>query len=290
MVIIGLSEIVTSTYTLGFTEMDMDYNGNTDMTDLPVLVLMAILAFMDLETLFALAQTSATMYGIINDNKRAILRAKSHLNTPTVHAFILAHYEVNTMADFWVVLRLLEFQPQRRYGKYTIEFSKDMILDFDPVRIAALRHLGECRLLDPYFFYLHPVLAGWFGARLNLLVDRVTFERLMYINEHDIRMKAYYSEDTEHDQPTIDRSYLNLALSFNMAYIQAIELYVNSDNYAYCYDSLFWRGIHHMYEHRLDGETAARIKDFRDGEDNLYTSPVKDLHAVGFDIDRLCEP
>ncbi len=270
--------------------MDMDFNGNTDMADLPVLVLMTILAFMDLETLFALAQTSATMYGIIDDNKRAILRAKSHLNTPAVHAFIMANFEVNSMADFWVVLRLLEFQPQSRYGEYIIEFSKDMILDFDQVRIAALRHLSECRLLDPYFFYLKPTLSGWFGERFNLTAERGTFERLMYIKEHDIRVKSYYSEDTEHDQPTIDRAYLNLALSFNMAYIQAIELYVNSEAYMYCYDTVFWRGIHRMYEHRLDGETAARIQAFRDGDDTLYTSPVKDLHELGFDIDRLCEP
>lgn len=272
----------------------MDFSGNVDMalnlTDLPVLVLMTILAFLDLETLFALAQTSATMYGIIDDNKRAILRAKSHLNTPAVHAFIMANYEVNSMADFWVVLRLLEFQPSSKYGEYIIEFSKDMILDFDPVRIAALRHLSECRLLDPYFFYLHPELSCWFGEMLNRLAERGTFERLMYIKEHDIRAKSCYSEDIENDQPTIDRVYLDLALSFNMAYIQAIGLYVNSDSNMYCYDTVFWRGIHRMYEYRLEGETAARIQAFRDGEDTFYTLPVQALHAVGFDIDRLCEP
>jgi hypothetical protein len=202
----------------------------------------------------------------------------------------MANFEVNTMADFWVVLRLLEFQPQSRYGKYIIEFSKDMILDFDQTRIAALRHISECQLLNPYFFYLHPVLSGWFGERLNKLADRETFERLMYIKEHDIRVKSYYSEDVDYDRPTIDRAYMNLALSFNMAYIQAIELYVNSDSNMYCYDTVFWRGIYHMYEHRLDGETAERIQAFRDEDDTLYTLPVKDLHKVGFDIDRLLEP
>jgi hypothetical protein len=274
--------------------MDFD-NGNLDMTqnllDLPVLVLMTILAFLDMETLFALAQTCATMYGIIDDNKRAILRSKSHLDTPAVHAFIMANYEVNTMADFWVVLRLLEFQPQSKYGDYIIEFSKDMILDFDPTRIAALRHLSECQLLNPYFFYLDPVLAGWFGEKFNLAAERETFVRLMYIKEHDIRVKSYYSEDVDYDRTTtIDRAYLNLALSFNMAYVQALELYVNSESNMYCYDTVFWRGIHRMYEHRLDGETAARIQAFRDGINSLYTLPVKDLHMVGFDIDRLCEP
>jgi hypothetical protein len=263
--------------------MDFD-NGNLDMTqnllDLPVLVLMTILAFMDLETLFALAQTSATMYGIIDDNKRAILRSKSHLNTPAVHAFIMANYEVNTMADFWVVLRLLEFQPPSKY------VFKDVILYFHPTSIAALRHLSECRLLGPYFSYMHPVLSGCFGERFNLVAERETFDKLQYIREHNVKSRGYDNAD----QTEIDREYLDMALSYNMAYIQAIELYVNSETYMYCYDTVFWRGIHRMYEHRLDGETAARIQAFKDGDDTLYTLPVKLLHAVGFDIDRLCEP
>jgi len=275
-------------------DMDMDFNGNANMAlnliELPILVLMTILAFMDLETLIALAQTSATLYGIINDNKRAILRLKSHLNTPAVHAFIMANFEVNTMADFWAVIRIQEFQPASKYGDYIVEFSKDMILDFDPTRIAALRHLSECQLLDPYFFYLVQRISGWFGDKFDLIAEHGTFEKLMYIKERDIRVKSYYSDDVGEHQPTIDKAYLNLALSFNMAYIQAIELYVNSDIYMYYYDTVFWRGIPHMYEHRLDGQTAARIQAFRDGDTTFYTEPIRDLVSVGFDIDRLCEP
>jgi len=247
------------------TTLTMDQLPETTILDLPILVLMTVVSYLSGRDLFKLAQTCRDWQSIIDDNKRGILRSKANLNSPEIREFIMENFPVNTITDFWITLRLLEFQPSI--------CNKNIILNFGPTKIQVCRLISEFDLLDYMFIELSPES----GNHVHELLNRELYVKYRYMVDNGAAVP--YDDN--------GRSYsyaiIRWVKTYNMIYVDAIC------NLLRCGipPESFSRSLYYLYNNRESGVPRARINMFRNGE--RLTHVIRDLDEIGFDIDRLCE-
>lgn len=253
------------------------------LMDLPLLVIMAIVSYLPSKDLFNLAQTCKDWNTIIDGNKRGILRSKSHLNSPELHEFIMENYPVNTLMDFWITLRLLEYQRPDSVIK------KEIMLNFRQTKIKVCRLISEFDLLDYMFELLNPEV----GNYVHELLDRELF------------VKYHYMVDNGAGGRDNSRRIMDWIKCYDMTYLDAICHLLRAGSTP----KSFSKGLYCLYkdrttgisEHNCDLNTLNRLGKnkitvteyhiwlYKCGSDYTETHVIRVLDKSGFDIKRLCK-
>ncbi len=232
----------------------------SDIQLLPITSVELVLTNFDHQTLYCLAQSCPEMQTLIDQCKLSILSRKSAAkHSPELHEFIMENFTVRTLADFWIVLRIVEFDD---------DYKEQVITAFGPGRIKACRMISEYDLLPHMFHYL----CTEYGYRISIhhLYDRRVLANYRFMINNNIH-------EPEHtNNQTLYSSIITWAINWNRAYLEAIVHLIQSGMRTHAFMGLL-RTIHdNRHSREFVHEAFARNRKVADI-----------LERVGFDIDRL---